>query len=130
MANHAPSSANYMRVPILAQGGMRNDNDPQEEKMWKTSLDQISEDDKWMIDAWIEDANGILAFTGLLSATIGAFIIEFYKKLSPDSGGQTVALLGQISQQLANTRNGASIAAANQPFSPSVYMIWVSGCGL
>ena len=39
--------------------------DPQEEKMWKTSLDQISEDDKWMIDAWIEDANGILAFVSL-----------------------------------------------------------------
>jgi hypothetical protein len=34
----------------------------EEEKMWKTSLDQINEDDKWMIDAWIEDANGILAF--------------------------------------------------------------------
>ncbi|KAF8487742.1 hypothetical protein F5888DRAFT_1624286, partial [Russula emetica] len=98
--------------------------------MWKTSLDQISEDDKWMIDAWMDDANGILAFTGLLSATIGAFIIEFYKTLSPDSGGQTVALLGQISQQLTNSRDGTSITAADQPFSPSVYMIWVNGMWL
>src|SRR6266849_1754576 len=68
--------------------------------------------------------------TGLLSATIGAFIIEFYKKLSPDSGGQTVDLLGQISQQLTNPQNGTSITAANQPFSPSVYMIWVNGMWL
>ncbi|KAF8487740.1 hypothetical protein F5888DRAFT_1953307 [Russula emetica] len=130
MANHAATPANYMRVPELAQGGTHNDNAQEEEKMWKTSLDQISEGDRWMIDAWIEDANGILAFTGLLSATIGAFIIEFYKTLSPDSGGQTVALLGQISQQLANTRNGTSITAANQPFSPSIHMVWVNAIWL
>jgi hypothetical protein len=36
------------------------------EKMWKTSLNQISEDDKWIIDAWVEDANGILAFVSLI----------------------------------------------------------------
>jgi hypothetical protein len=37
----------------------------EEENMWKTSLDQISEDDKWIIDAWMEDTNGILAFVSL-----------------------------------------------------------------
>jgi hypothetical protein len=124
--------------------------DKEEEKlenMWKTALD-VSDDDKWMIDAWIEDANGILAFvclnllvrlfiilmksfkTGLLSATIGAFVIEFYKKLSPDSSGQTADLLRQISQQLTNSRNGASItvtAAADPPFSPGAHLIWVNG---
>jgi Family of unknown function (DUF6535) len=31
--------------------------------------------------------------TGLFSATVGAFIIEFYKKLSSDPGDETVALL-------------------------------------
>jgi hypothetical protein len=117
--------------------------------MWETAL-KLSEDDKWMIDAWVGDANGILAFvslnllvrlfiifklmrsfkTGLLSATVGAFIIEFYKMLSPDPGGQTVDLLGQISQQLTNSRNGTSITAANQPFSPSVQMIWVNAMWL
>jgi hypothetical protein len=68
--------------------------------------------------------------TGLLSATTGAFIIEFYKTLSSDSGGQTVALLGQISQQLTNSRNGTSITAANQPFSPSAHMIWANAMWL
>src|SRR5258707_1129842 len=67
--------------------------------------------------------------TGLLSATIGAFIIEFYKTLSPSSGDQTVALLGQISHQLTNSPNGAP-STANQPFAPSVYMIWVNAMWL
>ena len=107
-------------------------------------LDEVKEDDKRISDAWKENSNGILVFvspnllipmfvsitsseTGLFSATVGAFVIEFYKKLSPDSGDQTVALLGQISQQLANFSNGTSPSIpANQPFSPSASMIWVN----
>ncbi|KAI0263161.1 hypothetical protein BGY98DRAFT_889945, partial [Russula aff. rugulosa BPL654] len=69
--------------------------------IWNMYLDQVKEDDQRMTDAWKEDADGLLVFTGLFSATVGAFVIEFYKKLSPDSGGQTVALLQQISGQLA-----------------------------
>ena len=64
--------------------------------------------------------------TSIFSATVGAFIIEFYKKLSPDSSDQTVDLLCQISQQLPNFRNGTCSAPQNdQSFSPSVFMIWV-----
>ncbi len=44
--------------------------------------------------------------TGLFSATVGAFIIEFYKKLTPDP----------------NT--------ADQSFSPSTSMIWVNALWL
>ena len=110
-------------------------------------LEEVKEDDKRITDAWKEDANGILVFvsptlplfmfismtsykTGLFSATVGAFIIEFYKKMSPDSGGQTVALLGQISQQLANFPNGTISSTANQPSRPSTSMIWVSAMWL
>ena len=70
-------------------------------------MDEVKEDDKRISDAWKEDSNGILVFvspnllippfismtrfkTGLFSATVGAFIIEFYKQLSPSSGVQTV----------------------------------------
>jgi hypothetical protein len=52
--------AQYVDFPTAAQGEKTG-----EEKMWGTFVDQISEDDKWMIDAWIEDANGILAFVSL-----------------------------------------------------------------
>jgi hypothetical protein len=67
--------------------------------------------------------------TGLFSATVGAFIIEFYKKLSPDSGNQTVALLGQISQQLANSPNSSYSNTANQS-SLSASMVWVNAMWL
>jgi Family of unknown function (DUF6535) len=65
--------------------------------------------------------------TGLFSATVGAFIIEFYKRLSPDSGDQTVALLCQISQQLPNfTNDTCSPPQPGQSFSPSTPIIWAN----
>ena len=63
---------------------------------------------------------------GLFSTIVAAFIIEFYKRLSPDSGNQTVALLGQISQQLVNFPNGTYSITANQPSPPSATMIWAN----
>ena len=65
----------------------------------------------------------------LFSAIVGAFIIESYKKLSPDTGSQTVVLLRQISQQL--TMNGTSPnPSVDQPFSPSAPILWVNGMWL
>jgi hypothetical protein len=110
-------------------------------------LDEVKEDDKRITDAWKEDANGLLTFvslnllvspfismtslkTGLFAATVGAFIIEFYKKLSPDSGDQTVVLLGQISQQLANFPNGNYSNAPIQTSPPSASMVWVNAMWL
>jgi len=88
-------------------------------------LDEIKEDDKRMADAWKQDAKGVLVFvspkllisvfvsmtspkTGLFSATVGAFIIEFYKKLEPGSDSST----------------------ANQSSLPSASMIWVNAMWL
>ena len=70
--------------------------------------------------------------TGLFSAIVGAFIIEFYKKLSSDSGDQTVALLQQISHQLPNSPNntGTNSNTTNQPSSPGTAMIWVNALWL
>ncbi|KAI0264566.1 hypothetical protein BGY98DRAFT_900314, partial [Russula aff. rugulosa BPL654] len=92
---------------------------------WNMYLDEVEEDDNRIAKAWKEDGDSVLVFSGLLSATVGAFIIEFYKKLSPDSGDQTVALLGQISQQLANFPGGNYSNAAVQPSPPSASMICV-----
>ena len=117
-------------------------------ELWNMYLDEVKDEDQRISDAWKEDSNGILVFvspnilipfvslndnfqkTGLFSATVGAFIIEFYKTLSPDYGNQTIALLGQISQQLADSPNGTHSIMANQPFSPSVSMIWVNAMWL
>ncbi len=68
--------------------------------------------------------------TGLFSATVAAFIIESYKKLSPDSGDTTNALLAQISVQLVNVSNGTplvSVAAqSGQPFKPTASAVRVN----
>jgi hypothetical protein len=49
-----------------------------------------------------------------------AFIIESYKKLSPDTGEAAVALLAQISDQLAGKAGNSTLAAvpAAAPFVP------------
>jgi hypothetical protein len=60
--------------------------------------------------------------TGLFSATVAAFIIESYKNLSPNSGNQTVTLLGQISQQLAGVplETAQNVTASiNASFKPT-----------
>ncbi|KAF8492070.1 hypothetical protein F5888DRAFT_944802 [Russula emetica] len=94
-------------------------------EMWKMFLDEVKEDNR-ITDVWKEDANSIVVFTGLFSAIVGAFIIEFYKNLSSDSGDQTVALLQHISLQLPNSPNSTNYNTANQPSSsPGSAMAWV-----
>jgi Family of unknown function (DUF6535) len=119
----------------------------QQDEMWNMYLDEVKVDDKRIADAWKEGSSGILVFvsfnlhfllfvsmtsskTGLFSAIVAAFIIEFYKTLSPNSGGQTVALLAQISKQLANSPNGTYSNTANQSPPPSASLIWVNAMWL
>ena len=106
-------------------------------EIWDMYLDEVKEDDKRISDAWKEDSNGILVFvssnlltrpfvsmtsfkTGLFSATVGAFIIEFYKQLSPSSGIQTVIPLA----------NGNFTIVTSQPSPPSAPIIWVNAMWL
>ncbi|KAI9439749.1 hypothetical protein H4582DRAFT_1812904, partial [Lactarius indigo] len=85
-------------------------------------LTEAKKEDGQITKNWTEDTQGVLVFvsseasfyiypmlkpskTGLFSAIVAAFIIESYKKLSPDSGDQTVALL----TQLVNISTGAAV---------------------
>jgi uncharacterized protein DUF6535 len=105
--------------------------------MWSEYLKNVDDYDKRLTDGWKDDANGVLVFvslhllvtlsitvtrmiseTGLFSATVASFIIEGYKLLSPDSGSQTVFLLGQISQQLAGVANGTYVQPQSYTSSP------------
>ncbi|KAH9962823.1 hypothetical protein BC827DRAFT_174699 [Russula dissimulans] len=63
----------------------------------------------------------------IFSATVASFIIESYKMLSPDSGDQTVFLLGQMSQQLSGLANGTTVHPQQYPsYSPSASIICVN----
>ncbi|KAH8982898.1 hypothetical protein EDB92DRAFT_1620088 [Lactarius akahatsu] len=97
------------------------------DKMWSIYLSESEKHDKIISDGWKDDANGVLVFTGLFSAIVAAFIIESYRKLSPDSGDQTVFFLQQISQQLSGLANGTYVRPQDYPtFSPSTSIVCVN----
>lgn len=117
-------------------------------KMWSEYLEDVEGYDTALTNTWKEDAGGLLTFvsphvltpacvlmtnskTGIFSATVGAFIIESYKMLSPNSGDQTVFLLGHISQQLSGLGNGTIIPPQSYtPSPPSAPIICVNGLWL
>ncbi|KAH9059676.1 hypothetical protein EDB87DRAFT_754431 [Lactarius vividus] len=83
--------------------------------LWSMYLTEAEKQDTEVIESWKGDTNGILVFTGLFSATVAAFLVESYKKLSPDSGDTTNALLAQISVQLVSISNGIPLANVTTP---------------
>ncbi len=112
-------------------------------------LTEAEKQDTEVTESWKGDTDGILVFvspgpvpfvhihhlkyilkTGLFSATVAAFIIEIYKKLSPDSGDMTNALLTQTSVQLVNISNGTSLTSvagkSGQPFRPTASAVRVN----
>ncbi|KAF8274652.1 hypothetical protein EI94DRAFT_1782213 [Lactarius quietus] len=91
-------------------------------------MEEANKDGTLVSDFWKDDANGVLVFTGLLSATVAAFIVQSYPMLSSDSGDKTAYLLGQISQQLTVfSPNGTYIPPTPDPiYSPSLSIILVN----
>ncbi|KAI0279015.1 hypothetical protein BGY98DRAFT_907277, partial [Russula aff. rugulosa BPL654] len=88
----------------------------------------IYEEEAEVTDTQKEGADdGLLAFIGLFSAVVALFIVESYKKLSPDSGVTTTILLTQISQQLAGLQNNTYSRPQETPaFSPTVAILCVN----
>ncbi|KAF8474393.1 hypothetical protein DFH94DRAFT_127873 [Russula ochroleuca] len=95
--------------------------------MWYTYMKEAVEYDKFMTDAWREDAKGFLVFTGLFSAVVAVFLLESYKKLSPSSGDRNAFYLQQISQQLASFTDGTSVPPQDfSPNLPTIPIIWIN----
>ncbi|KAI0062743.1 hypothetical protein BV25DRAFT_1803647, partial [Artomyces pyxidatus] len=93
--------------------------------IWPMYLAESKEEDKKIVENMTTHTNGVLVFTGLFGAIVAAFIVESYKQLQPDSGSMSVALLAQISQQIAASSNGTHSPAPypdtldSLPFRPS-----------
>jgi hypothetical protein len=115
--------------------------------MWTKYMEEVKESDTQITYTWKEDANDLVVFvgldllirpsvvvmtsrkTGIFSVVVAAFIIESYKKLSPDTGDQTVVLLRRISQQLASsTDNTIPTPSTTQP--PTALIVWVNAMWL
>ncbi|KAI9428818.1 hypothetical protein H4582DRAFT_1890362, partial [Lactarius indigo] len=87
--------------------------------LWSLYLREVEKADKRLTESWKGDTDGIIVFTGLFSATVAAFIVESYKKLSPDPGDTTNALLTQLSVQLFNISHGIPLPSVAAPSSQS-----------
>ena len=91
----------------------------EQNELWDIYLKEVEEDDERISKAWKDNSDGILVFvspnllltlfvsmtsskTGLFSATVSAFIIEFYKTLLPGStfGHRSVPLSGRLQSNL------------------------------
>ncbi|KZP12382.1 hypothetical protein FIBSPDRAFT_684071, partial [Athelia psychrophila] len=82
---------------------------------WSVYISAATVHDKALLESWSKDMDGIIIFAGLFSASVTAFIIEGYAGLMPDPNATTVALLQQISQQLAGD------AAQNQTLTSELF---------
>ncbi|KAI0312412.1 hypothetical protein OF83DRAFT_1031245, partial [Amylostereum chailletii] len=89
---------------------------------WNDYLSQTEKIDKALVEDWKGDADTILIFTGLFSATVGTFALESYKSLRPDP---SVDLLSKL---VAFTIDGThlSTSPAPQAFHASPNSVWVS----
>ncbi|CAK5263415.1 unnamed protein product [Mycena citricolor] len=87
-------------------------------KLWGVYISEAEKYDQGLIDGWHSDMDGLLIFAGLFSGVVTTLIIDSYKTLNPDSGSQTVALLTQISHQLANLNNSTALTDALPPAAP------------
>ncbi|KAN0132401.1 hypothetical protein V8E53_009827 [Lactarius tabidus] len=76
-------------------------------------VDKAQKFNKENAENWDGQANGILLFSGIFSATVATFIAISYPNLQQDPGA-VLSVLAQISGQLANaTTNGPGTNTAN-----------------
>lgn len=104
-------------------------------------MKRLQKYDQSIVKGWKEDIDTLLVLvsgpfrltwspsshslgqTGLLSAVITGFNIEFYKLLQPDPEDAVLSLLAQISAQMANT---SLTVVTRPPFSKPTYAIIIN----
>ncbi|KZV62771.1 hypothetical protein PENSPDRAFT_238220, partial [Peniophora sp. CONT] len=104
-----------------------------EDKFWNLFITDAEKRDKMRLERWKGDADGILIFTGLFAATVATFVVSTIPDLSPDTGEQTVVLLSQVIELLANQSGKDNITLSVPPdlaFEPSTSSIWVNSLWL
>ncbi|KAI0261031.1 hypothetical protein BC834DRAFT_493519 [Gloeopeniophorella convolvens] len=93
-------------------------------------LGRAEEEDRRMIENWKGDADGILVFTGLFSASVATFLGNTYQKLQLNSQDASAFYLSRIYQQSASD-NGSQVSVPSTisdpaTFSPSTTTVWIN----
>ncbi|KAI0265979.1 hypothetical protein BC834DRAFT_824543, partial [Gloeopeniophorella convolvens] len=92
--------------------------------------DRAASEDIKMTDRWKEDADGILVFTGLFSATVATFLGVSVQNLQLNSQDASAFYLAQL-YQLNAASNGSTVSippTLSDPssFTPSPSAIWIN----
>ncbi|KAH9971371.1 hypothetical protein BGW80DRAFT_455607 [Lactifluus volemus] len=95
-------------------------------------LDRAEEQDKKMTESWKGDADGILVFTGLFSASVAALLAVSIPSLLPNPQDTSAFYLANIHQLLAQDHgiNATIPPSLNNPadsFTPPTSAVWVNG---
>ncbi|KAJ7595309.1 hypothetical protein C8J56DRAFT_922079 [Mycena floridula] len=112
--------------PQVVSARPKTNVDAAERRLWALYSEEAGKYDNGLALNWKGDMDSILIFAGLFTASVTAMIVESYKLLKPDSGDQTVALLTQISQQLAhisNVTNPALPIINSESFRPTTSIV-------
>ncbi|KAI0265944.1 hypothetical protein BC834DRAFT_158793 [Gloeopeniophorella convolvens] len=93
-------------------------------------LERAEEEDRRMVENWKGDADGILVFTGLFSASVATFLGNTYQGLQLNSQDASAFYLSRIYQQSASD-NGSQVpvpSTISDPaaFSPPTSTVWVN----
>ncbi|KAI0260829.1 hypothetical protein BC834DRAFT_973124 [Gloeopeniophorella convolvens] len=95
-------------------------------------LERAEKDDDRMTENWKGDADGILVFTGLFSATVATFLGISLQSLTQNSQDTSAFYLARIYQSSAADSGNTSASIPLPPlpdpssFSPSTSAIWVN----
>ncbi|KAH9060467.1 hypothetical protein EDB87DRAFT_1808995 [Lactarius vividus] len=106
----------------VTQSFAENYGDPSD-KLWSMYLTESKKEDDQITKNWTKDTGEVLVFTGLFSVIVAVFITESYKKLSPSSGDQTVALLTQL---VSTSAGGPAVVQSNPPFEVPASIVRVN----
>ncbi|TFK86569.1 hypothetical protein K466DRAFT_443009, partial [Polyporus arcularius HHB13444] len=74
----------------------------QKEKVWAEAADAVEMYHDDLLRRWKEEMDTLLVYAGLFSAVLTAFNVQSYQLLQPGSTDPMVALLQEISSQLAS----------------------------
>ncbi|KAH9053597.1 hypothetical protein EDB87DRAFT_1539636, partial [Lactarius vividus] len=94
-------------------------------------LEMATEEDKKVAENWKADADGILIFTGLFSATVASLISVSIQDIRPNPQDTSNFYLANIYQTVAdlnrpNISGCLPVPTSPPPFSPPNYAVWVN----
>ncbi|PPQ82583.1 hypothetical protein CVT24_005061 [Panaeolus cyanescens] len=84
---------------------------------WENTAKMVKQYDDAMCNAWVDEIQNILIFSGLFSAVVTAFTVETQKLLQADPAVATVLLLAHLSTQMGANQTVTNIFA--EPFQDS-----------